>query len=107
MKRIVSTVLTLVVLLVLVMPAIATVAPRTAPEPSGAETESVLPATTDELPELVVDETTPRYTSGLCIEPSPCETSAECGYTLEGYPGVCLPNFGYPEIDSDKVCICP
>lgn len=33
----------------------------------------------------------------LCIEPSPCQTSADCGVTIEGYSGVCI--WGS--------CICP
>ena len=33
----------------------------------------------------------------LCIEPSPCQTSADCGVTIEGFNGVCL--WGS--------CICP
>lgn len=101
--------LTLLASCALVLPVLAAVGTPPSPPEAAAAVEAAPQEPADgELAAVVpADPQQPLFTSTLCIEPSPCETSAECGYTKEGFPGVCLLNLDYPEVDSDKVCHCP
>ncbi len=55
------------------------------------------------LPEVIVStgRTTAQAVSS-CVEPSPCQTHADCDFPS----GFCLPSLGNPNLPSPKSCAC-